>query len=101
MKLKFELYQVNAENRRGFAFEGLDFLKIVGETVKLERYDKVYAGERGYVTTPQFLEDLYTEFNMNHTKDFTGRSMSVSDLVSVNGNYFFCDSYGWKEVNPK
>ena len=29
------------------------------------------------------------------------RSLSVHDIVCVNGKYFQCESFGWKEVAPQ
>lgn len=29
------------------------------------------------------------------------RSLSVNDIVCVNGKYFQCESFGWKEVAPQ
>ncbi len=28
------------------------------------------------------------------------RSLSVNDVVGVNGKYYLCESFGWKEVTP-
>ena len=29
------------------------------------------------------------------------RSLSVNDVVCVNGIYYLCESFGWKEVTPQ
>ena len=29
------------------------------------------------------------------------RSLSVNDIVAVNGTYYLCESFGWKEVTPQ
>ena len=29
------------------------------------------------------------------------RSLSVNDIVGVNGKYYLCESFGWKEVTPQ
>jgi len=59
-------------------------------------YNKVYEYERddNYCTA----ENAFYEFNTDLPKDFTGRSMSVSDIVAIDGNEYFCDSVGWKKV---
>lgn len=46
----------------------------------------------------EILEELFEEFNMNRPSDFDGHSMSVSDVVTVDGIAYFCDSIGWKEL---
>lgn len=44
------------------------------------------------------LEDLFYTFNMDRPKDFKGHSMSVSDIVELNGKKYYCDSFGFKEI---
>ena len=63
--------------------------------VKLENYEKVYQG----VTFNDFTaEDIYMKFNLNRPDDFKGHSLSVSDIVKIDGKYFYCDSFGFKEI---
>ena len=45
------------------------------------------------------LECLFETFNNNKPSDYKRRSMSVSDVVVVNGRAFYCDKFGWKEVD--
>jgi hypothetical protein len=106
--MKFEIYQVNEENRRSFAFEGLDFLKSVKESVVLDRYAKVYEGDRVIKKSSRtareevadLLNELFEEFNTNRPADFKSRSVSVSDMIKIKEKYYFCDSFGWKIVKP-
>ena len=48
------------------------------------------------------LEDIYSIFNgvgnVAWARDFMGRSMSVSDIVELNGNFFYCDTIGWQKL---
>ena len=44
------------------------------------------------------LEELFYIFNMAHPEDYQGRSLSVSDIVKLNDEYYFCQSAGWKKV---
>ena len=68
--------------------------------INLSDYHAVYSG----VIEPQesitgMLEALYTQFNVKHPLDYTGRSMSVSDIVELDGKgFFFCDSIGFKRL---
>ena len=63
-------------------------------------YDLVFAGD----VPCSNLEDIYRMFNVNHPNGYTGRSLSVSDVVqiqdsSTNGPTFhYCDSFGFKQV---
>lgn len=99
--LKYEIYQMNIKDNR--KFQGLDsyeFLKL-GDTTRfdLKDFKKVYEGEiEGVENVHRTLEQLYTMFNINHPQDFRGHSLSVSDMVVIDNQGFYCDSWGWKEV---
>ena len=70
-----------------------------GENVRKSWYDEVYGGEiedkENIFTT---LERLFYIFNMEHPSDFRGHSLSVSDVVYLDGKYYYCDSFGYKEL---
>lgn len=84
-----------------YAFTSLDYLKRRGDNIHPEIYKTIYSGE---INTKQFtdvigvLEELFKIFNINHPEDFRGHSLSVSDIVKLGNKYYFCDSYGWKEI---
>lgn len=45
-------------------------------------------------------ELLFMIFNSNERpENYTGRSMSVSDIVIINNKYFYCDDVGFKELD--
>lgn len=44
------------------------------------------------------MEEVFHLFNFDHPVDFTGRSMSVSDVVETDGKFYFCDSVGFREI---
>jgi len=103
--MDIKLYQVNMdrdENR--VAFDSLERLeRFQGTAVpKSEIYDRVFAGE----VDTNSLEGVFAIFNMRHPAGYTGRSMSVSDIVEVVSSdsedikpgFYFCDSFGFKEV---
>jgi hypothetical protein len=79
-----------------YAFMGLDRI----DKVHLEYYKKSYEGnlETSKTNVNSILEDLFRELNLNHPADYTGHSLSVSDMILIDGHYYFCDSFGWKEV---
>ena len=56
----------------------MDYLEKEGIPVSRENYTLVYTGE---LTEGMSLEDIYTKFNIDHPADFTGHSLSVSDVV--------------------
>ena len=66
-------------------------------------YDVIYTGpivcEQSQMAT---LERLFEIFNLNRPGDFTGHSLSVSDIVALKQDgvvsYHYCDSVGFKEL---
>ena len=58
--------------------------KDVDTMVRFSTYDQVYTGQIPDEKLDQpyhFLDELFTQFNIEHPADYTGRSMSVSDVV--------------------
>lgn len=96
----FEIYQLkHSEENRDIRFEGIDFLEQRGYAVDFDNYDLIYSGKLAENTT---LEDLFYRFNEERPADFTGHSMSVSDVVvfkrdgEITAHYV--DSVGFKEI---
>lgn len=69
--------------------------------VNINEYVTVYTGHiEPRATVHETLEAIYTMFNINHPADYKGRSLSVSDLVVLEGTgTYFCDSIGFKQIN--
>lgn len=69
-------------------------------------WETVYTGslEKGIPANNihQMLEAIYTHMNVKTPEDYSGRSMSVSDIVAVNdhGNvaFWYCDSIGFTKI---
>ena len=61
-------------------------------------YETVYSGKITGTDTEMILEDLFYAFNMDHPSDFRGHSLSVSDVVALDGELWYCDSFGWKKI---
>lgn len=96
----YEIYQLkDSPDRRDYAFEPLDRLHERGRTVDMQNYDKVYSG---IMRPGENLESIYTRFNIDHPQDFTGHSLSVSDVVVLHQNgqdtAHYCDSFGFTQV---
>ena len=78
-------------------------LKSLSSPPLPDNYDTVYTGPvdcaQNQVAT---LENLFEIFNVNRPADFTGHSLSVSDIVALKQNgvvsYHYCDSVGFQEL---
>ena len=96
----FSIYQIpHKEETRSYTFESLDRLHAAGLEVSHVNYELVYTAP---ISPGDNLEALFTRFNIDHPKDYKGRSMSVSDVVVLHQNgqdtAYYCDSVGFEEV---
>lgn len=96
----YKLYQLKKGDENHYhRFVGLDTLKEDGLKVEFSRYNKMY---EGILFPGETLESLFVKFNMDRPADFTGWSMSVSDVVVITedgiSKAYYCDSYGFTEV---
>lgn len=90
------IYQLKPECSEVLFF-GWDNLQNHGG-FQSENYNKIWEGELKQEEQGSFLEEIYTRFNINHPTDFTGHSLSPSDVVSVDGNAYFVDNIGFEPV---
>ena len=96
----FSIYQLKGGNETlDYRFEPLDSIHRNGLSVKPENYELVYEAP---LTEKDNLESIYTRFNVGRPADFTGHSLSVSDIVVLHQNgkdtAHYCDRTGFSEV---
>ena len=96
----FSIYQLKGGNETlDYRFEPLDSIHRNGLSVKPENYELVYEAP---LTTKDNLESIYTRFNVDRPADFTGHSLSVSDIVVLHQNgkdtAHYCDRFGFSQV---
>lgn len=100
--IHFQILQANINTPDGAAimFNNYDRIMKEGKKLSLKAYNMVYEGEFEKNTSSKLpvTEQIYTMFNIARPKDFKGHSLSVSDIIIVNGTCFFCDSYCFKEI---
>lgn len=92
----FEIYQLSdEESTRYHRFMGMEYLEHNGLTVQASNYDLVYSGSLSDSANDvsSVLEKLYTQFNAALPADYTGRSLSVSDVIVLRGNESFASYY--------
>ncbi|MCM1237333.1 MAG: YodL domain-containing protein, partial [Ruminococcus flavefaciens] len=97
---RFGIYQLkDTEETRDIRFMAMDYLEMKGIPVSRENYTLVYTGE---LQEGMSLEDIYTRFNIDHPADFTGHSLSVSDVVVLHqdgeNTSHYVDSVGYREI---
>jgi hypothetical protein len=98
----YGIYQIKSESRlRDIRFTDLKTLEKYGKKVDRNNYKLVYAAPMEGGKTD--LCDIYIALNTAHPADFTGHSLSVSDVVVFKdggGDYsaFFVDSVGDEHI---
>lgn len=100
MENSYVIYQLKDDASRELKFSTLTETGIPNK----DNYKAVYSGKIESSTDKNtILENLFTEFNINHPKDFRGHSMSVSDVVALKieskVTYHFVDDIGFKELS--
>lgn len=61
-------------------------------------YYVVYEGECPDGDDIETLERLFYEFNCCRPANFKGHSLSVSDLIELDGLAYYCNNIGWKAL---
>ena len=96
----FSIYQLKGGGEtRDYRFEPLERLRELGLSIQKDNYDLVYSAP---LADGETLEDLFVRFNVERPEDFTGHSLSVSDVIVLHHGELqsahYCDSFGFTEV---
>ena len=94
--MKYKLYQIKDWENNPYIFRGFNTAQKYG--FNLKDYEVVYSGEVPDDEVEKVLEDFFTLFNVYHPQDFTGRSMSISDIIELDGEYYYTESFGFKKI---
>lgn len=97
---QFGIYQITARDpEHDYRFMNLDFVKRHEMEVNRADYELVYTAP---LTENDTLEAIYERFNIQRPADFTGRSLSASDVVVLNDGKSikacYVDSIGFAEL---
>ena len=98
---KFGVYQLkDDEAMRDYRFESIEHLQRRELEVNKDHYDLIYVGELNDKTS---LDGIYEQFNLDRPGDFTGHSLSVSDLIVLHkdgeNTAHFVDRFGFIEID--
>lgn len=95
----YGIYQLKKSEERIYQFMGIREASSFGFEIHGEDYELIYSDRLGMEDT---LNSLYEKFNINHPQDFTGHSLSVSDVVVMRKNgeskAYYVDSFGFTEL---
>ena len=107
---EFRIYQVpeGSPYYHEFAFRALDGLRRshLGPPLPREAYDLVYTWKTEASPTLDWVFCFFNRGGMlgvpgGPPSDYTGRSISVGDIVETEGQLWYCDAYGWVPVSWK
>lgn len=96
--MKYRIFQI--KNSRNCDYSWLPW-DMAANKFNLADYEEVYSGE---MEQENILEELYEKFNIDHPADFSGHSMSTSDVIALKKPendywyWYYCDWIGWKEI---
>ena len=96
----FSIYQVpRGPEGRDFRYRSYEGLQADGLSVDRKNYQLVYTAPLDQNTS---LGEIYHRFNMEHPTDYTGRSLSLGDIVVFRQDgkqtAYYVDSVGYREV---
>lgn len=96
----YGIYQIKEDSpAEEYHFMNMDFVNRHGIEIRKEDYELVYSGEFSPSDT---LDSIFVRFNINRPEDFTGHSLSVSDIVVLNEggkvSAHYVDSIGFEEL---
>lgn len=100
----FAIYQLrNSDDTAELRFMGTEYLQSKGLEIDRSNYVPVYTGNLDSPGDEQDkLNNIYAKFNIDRPQDFTGHSLSVSDIVVLRQNgvvsCHYVDSWGFKEM---
>ncbi|MCR5636197.1 MAG: DUF3846 domain-containing protein [Clostridiales bacterium] len=106
--MNIKIYQINlSRDKKSEAFLGIDEREHILNLTDINSsiYDCVFSGEVGC----NGLEDVFQKFNIDHPEGYSGRSISVSDIVEIidaedmEKGFYYCDNIGFSKVkfNPE
>lgn len=80
----YGIYQIDWKGEgREYAFLSYDSIRAKGKLPQRKDYQLVYSG---ILEPDENMDSLYVKFNIAHPQDFTGHSLSISDIIVLKKN---------------
>lgn len=101
--MKYEIWQITAETQeaRQIRFSSYQLITEFGLKPTRDIYSKVYESEIDDDKSEpwQILEFLFMKFQGVKPEGYTGCSLSVSDVVILDGVSYYVDSIGFQKID--
>lgn len=95
----YKIHQIKDIENTGYAFRGYDSKKFNFSDYEC-RYEGEFADDTK--TATEICEVIFYLFNMRRPKDFTGHSLSMSDVIEldtgISRRLYYCDTCGWQRI---
>lgn len=97
--MKVTILQINTKDEQNIPrlFTSMSRLKEMGLEVEPSTYRVAYDG----VMDVNDVEEVYMKLQGVKPNGYKGHSLSISDIVVMDGKYLFCDSFGFVDVSDK
>lgn len=98
--MKLQILQLKSTPElRNYMFTSMSLLKKLNLKVDLNNYNEVYVDDLYssiFSKNIDILEEIYQKFNMDQKPEsYKGHSLSVSDIVVLDGVNYYVDSFGF------
>lgn len=98
--MKLQILQLKSTPElRNYMFTSMSLLKKLNLKVDLNNYNEVYMDDLYssiFSKNIDILEEIYQKFNMGQKPEsYKGHSLSVSDIVVLDGVNYYVDSFGF------
>ena len=97
--MKFKIYQIKKELVSTGTYLFMSYSYAKDHWFDIRDYEVVYEGE---VEPGRYIEDtlenIFYNFNAKKPKDFNGHSLSISDIIELNSEFFYTEPVGFKSL---
>lgn len=98
--MKLQILQLKSTPElRNYMFTSMSLLEKLNLKVDLNNYNEVYVDDLYssiFSKNIDILEEIYQKFNMwQKPESYKGHSLSVSDIVVLDGVNYYVDSFGF------
>lgn len=98
--MKLQILQLKSTPElRNYMFTSMSLLKKLNLKVDLNNYNEVYEDDLYssiFSKNIDILEEIYQKFNIGQKPEsYKGHSLSVSDIVVLDGVNYYVDSFGF------
>lgn len=98
--MKLQILQLKSiPELRNYMFTSMSLLEKLNLKVDLNNYNEVYMDDLYssiFSKNIDILEEIYQKFNMGQKPEsYKGHSLSVSDIVVLDGVNYYVDSFGF------